>query len=383
MDLDVQNLKQDRQELFDDLYHLKQPKRVPITIKVNNEFGIQYAGLDLIETQWYPPKMEQAADIICNDFFADKNPFGSRRFPAFYTLTNSNLFQMSSSGFLQHPEITPMKVEEYGELINNPYDFLIEKIIPRLYPALDPDMKNHTLNFAIGMQSLADDNAAAGIIGKKMSEKYGYFNPIAKSAILSPFDFIADILRGFTGISMDIRRHPQQVIEACESVLPLMVKMGITKNPTVMSEAYVPLHMAPYMREKDFEKFYWPTFKKMVEEIMATGQGMSFFCEQDWSRYLDYLQDLPAGIRLRFEYGDPKIFKEKLGKKHILSGFYPESMFRNSTLAECKDKAKEILDILAPGGNCSFDVDKVMITYGGGKENYIEVLKLVKEYGRY
>lgn len=379
----ILEIKKERQELFNDLYNMKTPKRVPITIKVNNEFGIQYAGMNLVETQWNPEKMEQAAEVICQDFFADKNPFGSRRFPAFYTLTNSNYFVMSSDGFLQHPEITPMKADEYLEFIDNPYDFLIEKIIPRLYPALDNDTNNKMFTFATGMEALADDNAAAAAISKKMSEKYGYFNPTTKSAVFAPYDFIADILRGFTGISMDIRRQPKQVIEACEAVLPFMVKMGITKNPTVMSETYVPLHMAPFMREKDFEKFYWPTFKKMVEKIMATGQGMSFFCEQDWTRYLDYLQDLPSGIRLRFEYGDPKLFKEKLGKKHIISGFYPISMFKNATVEECKDKAKEILDILAPGGNYSFDVDKVMATYEGGKEKYIEVFNLVKEYGRY
>ncbi|MFZ7132514.1 MAG: uroporphyrinogen decarboxylase [Eubacteriales bacterium] len=380
---EIIELKKERQKLFEDLYHLRQPKRVPITIKVNNDFGIQYAGMDLVDTQWYPEKMELAAEAICQDFFADRFPFGSRRFAAFYMLTNSNYFRMSSAGFLQHPEIVPMKVDEYKELNNNPYDFLVEKILPRLYPAFNVDASHKAYSFSIGMQARADDNAVLSSISKKMTEKYGYFNPTAKGVVYAPYDFIADVLRGFTGVSMDIRRNPQQVIEACESVLPLMVKSGITNKHSVMSDTYLPLHMAPFMRQKDFEKFYWPTFKKMVEQIMATGQGMSFFCEQDWTRYLDYLQDLPSGIRLRFEYGDPKVFKEKLGKRHIISGFYPVSMFKSATVEECKDKAKELLDILAPGGNCSFDVDKVMATYEGGKEKYIEVFNLVKEYGRY
>ncbi|HHX74410.1 MAG TPA: uroporphyrinogen decarboxylase [Firmicutes bacterium] len=379
----VQQLKQERQQMFEDLYHGRIPKRVPITIKVNNDFGIQYAGLDLVEAQWHPEKMEEAAEAICRDFFADRNPFGSRRFPAFYTFTKSTYFKMGSNGFLQHPEIAPMKVEEYPEFIDNPYDYLIEKLIPRLYPALDTDENNKALTLAISIQALTDDRATASLIGKKMNEKYGYFEPVNKAAVYAPFDFVADVMRGFKGILTDIKRYPEQVAEACEAILPLMVKVGTPKKPSVMGDTYVPLHMAPYMREKDFAKFYWPTFKKMVEAIMAAGQGISFFCEHDWSRYLDYLQDLPAGVRMRFEYGDPRLIKEKLGDKHIISGFYPVSMFSSATQQECLDKAKELLDILAPGGNCCFDVDKVMATYDGGKENYIAVLNLVKEYGRY
>lgn len=379
----AEQMKRERDELFQNLYHLKKPKRVPITIKVNNEFGIQYAGMDLIDTQWHPEKMEAAANKICEDFFADKNPFGSRRFPAFYTFTDSTYFKIASSGFLQHPEIAPMDPSEYPELIRNPYDFLIEKILPRLYKAFDTSAFTGSLSFAMSMKAKEDDDGAAGAIGRRISQRFGYFNPDAKSAIFAPFDFIADILRGFTGMLTDLRRYGSQVEEACEAVLPLMVKLGITDKPTAMSECYIPLHMAPYMKTKDFEKYYWPTFKRMIEEIMASGQGISLFCEQDWTRYLDYLADLPKGLRIRFEYGDPRQIKDKIGHKHILSGLYPSAFFTTETKSVCLDKAKELLDILAPGGNCTFDVDKVMATYDGGGENIIAVLDFVREYGKY
>lgn len=379
----AEQMKRERDELFQNLYHLKKPKRVPITIKVNNEFGIQYAGMDLIDTQWHPEKMEAAANKICEDFFADKNPFGSRRFPAFYTFTDSTYFKIASSGFLQHPEIAPMDPSEYPELIRNPYDFLIEKILPRLYKAFDTSAFTGSLSFAMSMKAKEDDDSAAGAIGRRISQRFGYFNPDAKSAIFAPFDFIADILRGFTGMLTDLRRYGSQVEEACEAVLPLMVKLGITDKPSVMSECYIPLHMAPYMKTKDFEKYYWPTFKRMIEEIMASGQGISLFCEQDWTRYLDYLADLPKGLRIRFEYGDPRQIKDKIGHKHILSGLYPSAFFTTETKSVCLDKAKELLDILAPGGNCTFDVDKVMATYDGGGENIIAVLDFVRKYGKY
>lgn len=379
---DVKALKQERYELFDDVYHLRTPKRVPITIKVNNDFGIQYADMDLVDVQWHPEKLQEAAEKICEDFFSDKLPFGSRRFPAFYVFSDSEYFAMSKNGMLQHPEVSPMNDDEYDEFIANPFDFSVEKILPRLYPSLaDPEKRMFV--FIKATQANEEDSAKAGAVSKAMSEKYGYFNPVAKSAIMSPYDFIADVYRGFKGISFDIRRNPQKVIDACEAVIPLQVKMGVTKNPIAMSECYIPLHMAGYMKTKDFEKFYWPPFKKMIEQIAATGQGISFFNEHDWSRYLDHLSELPEGIRMRFEYGDPKQFKEKLGKKFILSGFYPIAKLSQGTVEENLDLVKEYLDILAPNGNYTFDADKVMTTYDGGRENYIAVLNYIRDNGKY
>ena len=381
--MSVQELKEERRKLFEDVYNLRIPKRVPVTIKVNNDFGIQYAGMDLIDVQWHPEKLEKAADKVCADFFSDKLPFGSRRFPAFYTFADSEYFKMSKSGMLQHPEVSPMQEDEYADFIKNPFDFSIEKILPRLYPGLKGTAEEKMFTYSKVTQAHADDAAKAGAVSKAMSEKYGYFNPIAKSAIFAPYDFIADIFRGFKGISFDIRRRPQEVIDACEACIPLETKIGITLKPTPMSECYIHLHMAGYMKTKEFEKFYWPSFEKTIRTVAATGQGISLFNENDWSRYLDHLADLPEGIRMRFEYGDPKEFKKKLGKKHILSGFYPLSLLTGGSVNENIETLKEMLDILAPGGNYVFDVDKVMATYDGGKENYIAVLNYIRDNTNY
>ena len=56
------------------------------------------------------------------------------------------------------------------------------------------------------------------------------------------------------------------------------------------------------------------------------------------------------------EYGDPQQFKDRLGKM-VLGGFYPHTP-RYRTKEQCIDKAKELLDIMAPGGNFIFIFDK-------------------------
>lgn len=141
--------------------------------------------------------------------------------------------------------------------------------------------------------------------------------------------------------------------------------------------------MAAYLRTKDFEKFYWPTFKQVVHKTAERGQAMTIFIENDWDRYVDFLEEMPMGTRMYMEYGDPKKFKEKLGKKHILAGFYPLTMFLTATKEQCIDKAKEIIDIMAPGGNFYFLCDKSALTLNDiNVENYVATMEYVLEHSK-
>ncbi len=384
---DMMALSQERTQLFKDLYRGITPKKVPIGIKFYTEFAIQYAGMNLPEVQWKTEKLEEAFDKVCSDFVADLPPIGANRFISFYDMLGAKTFVMGSSGFIQHPEIHGLEPEEYDEFIQSPYDCIVNKILPKLYTKLDTNNSNaKALVLAKAMKAYYDEFASFGAIKGKMIQKYGYAvtSPVSSSFCEAPYDFVADIIRGFKGISNDVRRCPQKVLEACEAVTPLMIKKGTPPVPSIDGETMIPLHMAPYMRDKDFEKFYWPTFKKLVDTLAERGQGVYLFVEHDWMRYLDYLYELPENTRMRFEYGDPKLVKEKLGKKHIISGFYPISMLKNGTKEQCIDKAKELLDILAPGGRYYFDFDKVPITVDSvNVENLKAVLNYVNENGKY
>ncbi len=164
----------------------------------------------------------------------------------------------------------------------------------------------------------------------------------------------------------------------------MMIKAGLRPWSSKQLKTFIPLHMAPFMRESDFAKFYWPTFKKLIEALHAAGTSALLFVEHDWTRFLDYLNELPAGTHMMFEYGDPKLIKEKVGKKHIISGLYPLTLLGSGTKQQCIDKAKELVDILAPGGNYVFSYDKVAIFNHDAKpENLIAVNQFVREYAKY
>lgn len=385
--LDKRTLAEERTQLFMDVFDGKIPKKVPISASLTIEFAIQYAGKDLAEVQWNHLLLEEVYDKVCQDFISDTNPAAlNLRNPLPYKILGAKNFVMSSSGFMQHPEVHGLEAEEYDEFIASPYDCIMEKILPRIYKELDTSPGQRALVFAKAFKAYYDELfAALGVIGK-LTEKYGY-SPIGGIEQLTeaPFDFVADQLRGFKGITGDLRRYPDKVEAACEAALPLMLKQGIPPYPpNNYAASFIPLHMAPYIRPKDFERFYWPTFKKLVDGLAAIGRPSMLFVEHDWMRYIDYLYELPENTRMWFEYGDPKLVKEKLGKKHIISGFYPITLLKTGTKQQCIDKAKELLDILAPGGKYYFGFDKAIITADSvNLENLQAVLEYVAENAYY
>lgn len=382
---EAKELQNEREQMFRDLFNGKKPKRVPVTNPATLEFAIQYYGEDLAAAQWDIPRLEPIFDKFCQEFPTDTSPVGNLRLPTFYQLLGSKAIIMGSGGFMQHPEVMGLLPEEYDDFIASPYDFIVETVLPRLYTELDAEPSQKAMVLAKAMKAFFDDWAALGAIRDRTNAKYGTVAPMV-ALTEAPFDFMADFLRSFKGISSDIRRYPDKVQAACEAVLPLMIKKGKLPNPSALGYSFIPLHMAPYMREKDFQKFYWPTFKTLVEELTAMGQKVQLFVEHDWMRYLDYLYELPENTIMRFEYGDPKVVAEKLGKKHVLSGFYPVTLMQTGDKEQCIDKAKELLDILAPTGRYWFQADKSIIsTDATGKvaENLRAVLEYVYENGSY
>lgn len=185
-------------------------------------------------------------------------------------------------------------------------------------------------------------------------------------------------------MSVDIRRRPNKVLEASEAVYPLNYIQAKQAVPHAEGASFFPLHMPTFMREKDFAKLWWPTFKRQVIDYASLGMHTRAFCEDDWMRYIDYLQELPTDTRYQFEYGDPKILKERLGKKFILTGLFPLGYLTTLSKEECIDKTKEFIDIMAPGGKFIFGFDKNPLIYEDiNLENLIAVCETVRDYGVY
>lgn len=375
---DVKALAQERTQLFSDVLEGRVPKRVPVFGFIQNEFAIQYAGYDLTTAQWDSDLFEVVVDKVCQDFITDNVPVMTVRYPSIYKLLGSRNWIMGSGGLFQHPEVEGLKAEEYDEFIAAPFDCIVDKVLPRLYSELDTDSTSKALALAKAFKCFNDEFGNQAVQVARLKEKYGYGDINLVGAICeAPLDYVADQLRGFKGISLDIRRIPDKVEAAVNAVTPWVTLMGMQPFPAKNTYTFIPLHMAPYMREKDFARLWWPGFKKQVWALKEAGFGAYIYCEQDWTRYVDYLAELPERTVMLFEDGDPKIIKERLGKNHVITGFYPQTLLKTGTKQQCIDKAKELIDILAPGGGYMFNIDKVLLTLDSIKP---ENLQAVFEY---
>lgn len=377
---------QDKNQNFIDVYEGRIPKRIPMSIGVDGAAAIEYAGLDLILDQYSAEKMIEAMDYTNGLFDTDTVVGFSNRLPSFYKMLGAKNYQMGSDGFMQHPNIHGMEPEDYDELIKDPVKVCWEKVVPKFYAELAKPFPHNVIAITKMQSSM---QAIMGKVGPAMAKISAKYNKTTQNFMSgrtrAPYDLLADTFRSFTGVSSDIRRYPEKVLAAVEALYPLCVKLGMPKaKPSRTVLVGIALHMPTFMREKDFQKFWWPTYKRQIEEYVNAGYNVSMFCEDNWMRYLDYLLELPAGCEMQFEYGDAKLIKEKIGHRHIIQGLFPVSILRTGTVDEVESKAKELMDVLAPGGNYIFGMDKGVLRAKDAKvENLQALLKCVKEYGRY
>ena len=388
--MNAQEKRQERNQMFTDLYSGIIPKKFPIFDAVGFEYLLQFAGKDLMTINYSLTKevftevYEKAQEMLGGDVFAGVL-FAPRNATALM-LSESKYLVMSQSGMLQHPEVSAFEPEDYDEFISHPYDFLVEHRTPRFNAAFDGPPAKWALNYAKVVLANVEQNAAAGAALNEVSEKYGYFAPPAGTvgSQTIPFDYIADNLRSFSKINFDLRRCPDKVLAAVEAIMPYVISRALRTKPHILGCNTIKTHMPTFLSNKDFEKFYWPTFSKACHINAENGLYMDIFCEHDWDRYLDYLSDLPYGSRMYIEYGDPQAAKDKLGKKFVLGGFYPLVLLKSGTKQQCIDKAKELIDILAPGGNFYFRFDKQ--AYRGtdiNVENYKALMEYLHENSSY
>ncbi len=374
-------------KLFQDVYTNVIPERVPVDVNLSYEAIASLGGISLKYAQWDQTLVEEPAKEVCEKLHSDTCPIkGLSRAPGQYKEVGSRSFVFSKSGIMQHPEISSMDEEDYDFLIEKPYDCLIERAIPRFNDMLD--LRNEPglamLSYAKSLDAKAAVFGEFAKVSAPITKGYEYCGRFPGAATAAPFDFLADILRSFSYISVDIRRRRQQVYDACEALFPLLFKLGTPAVINEYSKAAYWTHMPTFLRTKDFEELWWPSFYKMAVNYAAMGVGINSFCEDDWSRYTSHLADLPVNSVLRIEEGDPEEYKKALGDRHVLTGIYKFTNLKAFSAEGCKDLAKELMDIMAPGGRYIFSFDKILMMINRDEfDKLCHLIDFVIEYGTY
>ncbi len=391
------------------------PDRVPVQIPSAN-FPAYYSGYDMKRVMNDYEAMERAWLKFMEDFCDDMDNFMGPGFvhsaPAMEMIDYKS-YKWPGHGLgddvnaYQFVEEAIMEPDEYDALIEDPSDFSFRVLIPRTTGTLKPLANFPALNTMLFLSLMvaypfADPNMRAAFqslikAGEELEKWQKHVMAVNKAALeagfpaafgslaIAPFDVIADFLRGTKGVILDMYRCPDKLMEAVDRITGLTIKRIIsTMNATGGFTASFPLHKGDdtFMSRKQFEKFYWPSLKKVMDALIEEGISVHLFAEGAYNERLEYISDFPKGwVTWAFDKTDMAKAKKMIGHKCCIVGNVPVSVVITGTAKEVKESCRKLIETCAPGGG--YVLAAGASATEARAENLRAFMEAAKEYGVY
>ena len=211
------------------------------------------------------------------------------------------------------------------------------------------------------------------------------FPPFVVKVTMAPFDALGDYLRGTHGVLTDMYRRPDEVIAACEKLVPAMIKLATGEPaPGGSPFVFIPLHKGSdrFMSEAQYEKFYWPTLKKLMLGLVEEGLIPALFAEGSYNNRLEIIADFPkAKCVWTFDQTEMSRAKEVLGGVACIAGNVSLSMLATGSPDDVKAYCKDLIDACAKGGGFILGTGAAIDECRA--ENMRAMIDFTKEYGGY
>ncbi len=377
----------ERQARFKTAFHKGTPDRVPVFPMIE-QWAHFATGTSIVDSYTKDPAiLVDCFRKLYEDVYVDVT-YGTGNLKPVKLLdtVGNSLYKINETGvMIEGGKGATMEADEYAQLIANPSEFIMNVILPRKYPKLR-EKESAIETWHQGLKDVLDWLQYNAVANAGVEQELGVPIVVKGGTYIAP-DVILDFFRDFQGIMVDIRRRPQDVLDACEAIYPMMINGAKSwTNPSDDGGIFMPLHLPTFLRPKDFAKFYYPYLKRTTEDLWKMGMPSIYYCENDWTPYLDLMQDMPEdGLTLGiFEKGDWKLIKEKLSKSFCFAGGLKLETLKLGTPEQCIDEAKWCLDNLAPGGNYIYCTDINLCYAKDAKlENLAAVTNWVHENGKY
>jgi uroporphyrinogen-III decarboxylase len=392
-----------------------EPDRVPVQIPSAN-FPAYYSGYTLKQVMNDYQALERAWIKFMVDFNDDMDSFMGPGFvhsaPAM-EIINYKSYKWPGHGIgdnvnaYQFVEEAIMEADEYDALIEDPSDFSFRVLLPRTVGTLGPLKDFPALNTLLFLSLMvvypfANPEMRAAFqslikAGEEMEKWQKHVFAVNKAALeagfpgsfgslaIAPFDVIADFLRGTKGVILDMYRCPEKLLEAIDLMTRLTIKRMITQLNTMGGfNVSFPLHKGDdtFMSRKQFEKFYWPSLKKVMDALIEEGIMVHLFAEGQYNQRLEYIGDFPKGwVVWQFERTDMANAKKMIGKTCAIAGAVPASVVITGTPKEVKESCRRFIEICAPGGG--YTLSGAASATEAKAENLRAFMEAAKEYGTY
>ncbi|MFX0005522.1 MAG: uroporphyrinogen decarboxylase family protein [Candidatus Hermodarchaeota archaeon] len=280
-----------------------------------------------------------------------------------------------------------MNEDEWDLLIEKPFDFMMETMMPRAYKNLSVKGSLNTVGSLIkyGMEVGKFPGFLMEMAGKLKAEAWlPYYYAVAPN----PLDFIGAFYRDFDILSLDLYRYPDKVKKACEGLAPVLATVGkmtgkISLDVTGSRRVFCPIWYNTYLSPEKFKEFHFPYIKLIVNELIDAGFTplMSFQGRSD--HLLEIYKELPAGkVIMWFDKTDVVKAREVLGDKYCIAGGVPSSLLISGTPEKIKAHTEKLIDNMKSGG--TFIVSSEFNGMGDAKvENVKAMTETVMRYGKY
>jgi uroporphyrinogen-III decarboxylase len=410
MDQAAEQALNERKQRMMDAVQLKTPDRVPISIGLNY-FPAKFTGTTTWAAYYDWPAWKQAYLKAARYYAPDRLLVIVNQSGSVLEALDSKQLRWPGHGVSryhthQFVEGEYMMEDEYDHLLNDTSDFLVRCYLPRIYGMLAPASKLpplSTLMTFLPFNTIATPEFS-GMLEKLVQiareavewqtetaslarelRELGFFCPQAPVMAGAPFDSISDFLRGMRGTMLDMYRRPDKLLQACEMMCRIQLeRIAQAPRATDFTPAFMALHRGAhgFMSLKQFEDFYWPYLKKVIQAMVDAGYTPDIFFEGDYNSRLEYLAELPKGkVIARFDQIDMSRAKQILGKTVCISGNVPVSALQVGTVEDVRRVCKQLIDVAGKDGGYimspASSLDEVK------PENLKTMIEFTMEYGKY
>lgn len=234
--------------------------------------------------------------------------------------------------------------DEIDRFIEDPTKFLKEVAIGRRYPGLQKDYPEDLKLVGNSVGALLEFLQRTKKRTEALRNKYDTPCILNDISIQPPLDIYL-LYRGFVKGMGDLYRRPQQVLAAAEAITPWY--MPVTDKMPDFPWTFSTFLTPDYLNPRQYEKFLWPTYRKIAEAYSKAGSPLFIPYEGRFDRKCDLFMELPKGTFVVYlQCTEDQFFEaqKKIGDKVALVYPFPTDCLKHDTKQEVEDHAKRVID---------------------------------------
>jgi len=347
--------------ILDAITMRREPDKVPAVAIATNFFAAKYAGITCADFMFDAKKMRSAFFKMDEDFNFDST-FTSFMLGIGRILTafDVNLFllpgrDVNVNSSYQYNEFERLKQDEYDDFLEGGIKYLMDTLAPRFSDLFKANsFKKISLFGRVLFEGLKFGQVTFSMMNELKAR--GSHN-IFGGAAIAPFDLMSFAFRTMGGVAKDMMKKQTQekLIEVCERMEPYMTSVfsllpKASGNPGIFFVSERAFSLSP----RQFEKFYWPTLKKIIVTLARDGNIPFLLWEQDTTHLVHFLLELPKSISRRCVFlcdsGDIYEINKILDGHICIQGNIPLSTMCVGTPKDVEKYCAQLFKELKPGG---------------------------------